>query len=99
MQSMQNTPLNSESRPALAGHVRLQNDPVDGGPVLLYPEGLLKLNETAQAILSRCDGNTTIGEIVSRLDLEYNAGAETLMADVIECLAGFHHEQLVILNK
>ena len=87
-------PIDLQSRPALARHVRLQIDPVGGGPVLLYPEGLLKLNETAHEILSRCDGRTTVEGIINLLGMEYEADAETLREDVIDCLAQFQREQL-----
>jgi len=95
---MQNTVIDLQSRPALAPRVRLQIDKVDGGPVLLYPEGLLKLNETAHEILSRCDGRATVAEIIALLDSEYEVGADTLRADVVECLAQFQRQQLVIFT-
>ena len=93
---MQNTDIDLQSRPALASSARLQIDPVDGGPVLLYPEGLLRLNETAHEILSRCDGRATVGEIIALLGGEYEAGADTLRADVTDCLAQFHRRKLVV---
>ena len=98
MPSMQNTVLDLQARPALGSRARLQTDPVTGEPVLLYPEGLLQLNETAHAVLSRCDGKTTINDIVASLADEYAADADTLRADVLECLAQFHGRQLVVLT-
>ena len=62
---MPNTAIDLHARPALGSRARLQTDPVTGEPVLLYPEGLLQLNETAHAVLSRCDGKTTVGEVVA----------------------------------
>lgn len=35
--------------------------------VLLYPEGVIKVNETAAAILKLCDGAHTVREIISEL--------------------------------
>ena len=35
--------------------------------VLLYPEGVVKLNETAGEIIKRCDGKLTVGEMVAEL--------------------------------
>lgn len=92
---MQNTEIDLQKRPALASRVRLQTDPVDGSPVLLYPEGLLKLNETAHEVLSRCDGQKTVGDIIAALSAEYEVAAEELSTDVIESLAHFHHRQIV----
>ena len=35
--------------------------------MLLYPEGILQLNETAHAIVDRCDGLTSVTEIIAAL--------------------------------
>ena len=95
---MQNTAPDLQARPALGGRARLQTDPVTGEPVLLYPEGLLQLNETAHAVLSRCDGRTTVAEIVASLADEYEADADTLRADVLECLTQFGGRSLVVFS-
>ena len=95
---MENTVIDAQSRPALAPRARLQTDPVDGEPVLLYPEGLLRLNETAHAVLSRCDGRTPVEAIVAALADEYEVSAETLRADVVECLADFRRRQLLVFT-
>ena len=50
-------------KPKLAGYARLHTDPVTHRPLLLYPEGVLELEETAEAILFLCDGNSTMAEI------------------------------------
>jgi pyrroloquinoline quinone biosynthesis protein D len=36
--------------------------------VLLYPEGVVKVNETAAAILKMCDGNRSAEQIISELN-------------------------------
>ena len=95
---MPNTAIDLQARPALGNQARLQADPVTGEPVLLYPEGLLQLNETAHAVLSRCDGRATAGDIVASLAAEYEADTDTLRADVLECLAQFHARQLVVFT-
>lgn len=35
--------------------------------VLMYPEGIVKLNPTAGEILNRCDGDRTVSDIVAEL--------------------------------
>ena len=40
---------------------------------LVYPEGALRLQETAMAILERCDGQRTFQQIVEELVNAYNA--------------------------
>ncbi|HLD64775.1 MAG TPA: pyrroloquinoline quinone biosynthesis peptide chaperone PqqD [Pseudomonas sp.] len=47
--------------------------------LLLYPEGIVKLNKTGGDTLSLCDGNTSVAELIKTLVALYDAGA----ADVI----------------
>jgi pyrroloquinoline quinone biosynthesis protein D len=70
----------SGSRPAIARGMRLQWEPAQDAHVLLYPEGMVKLNASAGAILSRCDGVRTVAEIVA--DLERTFGITGLTGDV-----------------
>ncbi len=39
--------------------------------VLLYPEGVVKINETGAAILELCNGINTVAEIISELNDKY----------------------------
>ncbi len=39
--------------------------------VLLYPEGVVKVNETGAEILKLCDGSKTATEIISELNDKY----------------------------
>ena len=82
------------ARPGLAKGVRLQIDSITGKNVLLYPEGIIELNETAHEILSRCDGRT-LHEIVCKLAQEYEADYNTLAADVRETLADLQQRKLI----
>jgi len=40
--------------------------------VLLYPEGVVKLNESAAAILGLCDGKRSVEKIIDELSREYS---------------------------
>jgi pyrroloquinoline quinone biosynthesis protein D len=64
---------------------RLQWEPAQEAHVLLYPEGMVKLNGSAGAIMSRCDGVRTVAEIVA--DIEQTYGATGLSADVTAFVA------------
>jgi len=88
------TAISESARPRLAKGVRLQIDSVTGKSVLLYPEGIVELNETAQEILSRCDGRP-VAEIVQRLAEEYDADVAALAADVRETLAELQWRKLI----
>ena len=72
-------------RPAVSHGFRLQWEPAQGAHVLLYPEGMVRLNASAAAILSRCDGERTIAQIVA--DLERSYGVSGLEGDVRSFLA------------
>ncbi len=65
------TPL--PERPRLARLFRLQYEPVQTAWVLLYPEGMVKLNESAAEILRRCDGQRSVDEIVAALEAQFSA--------------------------
>jgi coenzyme PQQ biosynthesis protein PqqD len=80
----------------LAPGVRLQTDRATSEEVLLYPEGILILNETAREIVRRCDGKTTIAEIVVTLAAEYESSAAELENDVAECLGDLHSKKLIV---
>ena len=85
------------AQPTLARGVRLQTDSKTGNSVLLFPEGVLELNETAQEILTRCDGRT-VSEIIQALAEEYDVDLEMLAADVGETLADLQRRKLIELT-
>jgi len=68
------------TRPQLAPGFRLQWEPAQNAHVLLYPEGMVKLNGSAGEILKRCDGTRTIDEVVA--DLERTFDTQGLKKDV-----------------
>jgi pyrroloquinoline quinone biosynthesis protein D len=72
--------LSDTAKPAIPHGLRLQWEPAQDAHVLLYPEGMVKLNGSAGAILSRCDGVRTLAEIVADLERAYDARG--LAADV-----------------
>jgi pyrroloquinoline quinone biosynthesis protein D len=82
------------AQPRLARGVRLEMDGTTGKAVLLFPEGILELNETAHEIVRRCDGRS-LNEIVLGLAEEYDVEVEMLAADVRETLADLERRKLV----
>jgi pyrroloquinoline quinone biosynthesis protein D len=91
------TTISDAARPRLRKGVRLQTDSATGKSVLLFPEGILELNETAHEILARCDGRT-LGEIVHELAEEYDADQAALATDVLETLAALQQRKLIELT-
>ena len=74
------TELAETVKPAIPHGLKLQWEPAQDAHVLLYPEGMVKLNGSAGAIMSRCDGARTLADIVA--DLERSYGLTGLAADV-----------------
>ena len=52
---------------------RLQWEEVQNCHVLLYPEGMVKLNQSAGEILKRCDGDQDVTAIVANLEQTFKA--------------------------
>jgi pyrroloquinoline quinone biosynthesis protein D len=67
-------------KPAIGRGFRLQWEPAQNAHVLLYPEGMVKLNASAGEILKRCDGQHTVEEIVEQLETAFSTAG--LSADV-----------------
>ena len=91
---MDATVISDSARPRLANGVRLQIDSTTRKGLLLYPEGIVELNETAHEILSRCDGRT-LGEIVCELAEEYEADSNALASDVRDTLSDLQRRKLI----
>jgi pyrroloquinoline quinone biosynthesis protein D len=72
--------VSSERRPRIRSGFRLQWEAAQNAHVLLYPEGMVKLNGSAGEILSRCSGALTVDEIV--IDLERAFARNSLAGDI-----------------
>jgi pyrroloquinoline quinone biosynthesis protein D len=60
-------------RPRLGHGFRLQWEAAQDCHVLLYPEGMVKLNRSAGEILARCDGQAALARIVAELESAFQA--------------------------
>ena len=79
MDTAANTAL--DTTPRVSKQFRLQWEEAQQSWVLLYPEGMVKLNGSAGEIMKRCTGMATLKEIVA--DLESSFGAQGLAKDVL----------------
>ena len=77
------------SVPRLAAHVRLRFDKQREQWVLLAPERIFVLDEIALAIVERCQGTATFGDIVDDLARTFDAPRERVLADAGALLQGF----------
>jgi len=59
------------SVPAIRRGFRLQFEPAQGCHVLLYPEGMIKLNDSAGEILQQIDGKRSVAEIIGNLNQRF----------------------------
>ena len=72
--------------PRLARLFRMQWEPAQDAYVLLYPDGMVKLNRSAAEILKRCDGSRPLPDIVAQLESDFNTAGlgpdvDAFMAD------------------
>ena len=65
--------LVTSSCPRLGSGFRLQWEPAQNCHVLLYPEGMVKLNGSAGEIMVRCDGVRSLDAIVGELETAFSA--------------------------
>ena len=77
--------ISPQARPAVSTLFRLQFESAQDSWVLLYPEGMVRLNTPAAEILRRCDGRRSVDEIVAELELAFSQSA--LRDDVCAFLA------------
>ena len=69
---------------AIGRYFRLQWEEAQQAYVLLYPEGMVELSDTAAAILTRCSGNASLAQIIA--DLQQQFPGDDIAADVREFL-------------
>lgn len=78
--------LNPDAILVLTAGMRLQWEKAQQAFVLLYPEGMIRLNESAGEVLKRVDGNRPVKAIVQELEGEFED--DNLADDVYELLEG-----------
>ena len=71
--------------PRLNRRFRMQWEEIQKAHVLLYPEGMVRLNQSAAEILQCCDGATTVDGIVAQLERKFNTSG--LRNDIVDLLA------------
>ena len=71
--------------PRVGAGFRLQFEPAQDCHVLLYPEGMVKLNQAAGEIMKRCDGEKTVAAVVAELETAFSSTG--LEGDVLAFVA------------
>lgn len=76
-----NTKLDRNQTPDFVRGYRYQWEPAQNCHVLLYPEGMAKLNESAAMILQYVDGKRSLQQVIDELQSKF-PDAPDLPADV-----------------
>ncbi len=74
--------------PRIAPLYRLQHEATQARWVLLYPEGMVRLNDAAGDILRRIDGASTVAMLVEQLEQAWPEAE--VRDDVLEFLRDAH---------
>jgi pyrroloquinoline quinone biosynthesis protein D len=82
------------TRPRLVTGARLRYDDVREEHLLLIPEGAVRLNPTAVAVLELCDGERSLDDIVGTLSARYQ-GVD-VRDDVVELVDSLAQKGLVV---
>jgi len=86
--------MNENSIAAFRRGYRMQWEAAQDTYVVLYPEGMAKLNETAAAILELVDGKQNIAAIIATLDNRFpEAGG--VGPDVLEFLQSAYEQKWI----
>ena len=88
---------NPQTIPMFRRGYRLQWEEVQNCHVILYPEGMAKLNDSAALILELVDGKQNIAAIIATLDSRFpEAGG--VGADVLEFLQSAYEQKWIQLR-
>jgi len=63
--------VNDQQVPSLANGFRFQWEPAQKSHVLLYPEGMKVLSDSAAEIIKLCDGQKSVAAIVTELEQKF----------------------------
>ncbi len=88
--------IDLESSPTINQTFRLQWEDAQNAYVLLYPEGMIKLNISGGEILSLCDGSNTIKAIIQQLTHKFPEATD-IDKDILGFLVEANQQQWVLL--
>jgi pyrroloquinoline quinone biosynthesis protein D len=90
--------IGDASRPKLAPHRRLHFDKARASWTIQAPERVFLLDEPGHAIVSRCDGENTIVDIVDQLCAAYpDARRDAISTDVVALVRDFAQKGVMSL--
>jgi pyrroloquinoline quinone biosynthesis protein D len=80
----------ADDRPTLNPLFMFRWEETQHAYVLLYPEGVVKLNDTAGEILKRCTGKLTVADLTAELGRLFDADPRQLEGSVLKFLEVSH---------
>ncbi len=83
-------PASVPAMPRLNRRMRMQWEETQNCYVLLYPEGMVRLNGSAGEILKCCDGATSVEAIIATLEQKFNMPS---LKNDVESLLAHAYEQ------
>ena len=87
-------PIDEMSKPSLAVGSKWGGTEED--PIVLYPEGAMKVHGTSLAILALCDGERTFADVVEELKRQYfGADPKRIREDAARFLETMHEKRIV----
>lgn len=89
--------MNTSSIPLFRRGYRMQWETAQACYVILYPEGMAKLNDSAAAILQLVDGQRTINEIITALEQQF-AEAVGIKADVLDFFQAAVNQKWILIR-
>ncbi|MFI8416318.1 pyrroloquinoline quinone biosynthesis peptide chaperone PqqD [Serratia sp. NPDC078593] len=89
--------INPAQTPVFRRGYRLQWEAVQNSHVILYPEGMAKLNESAAVILQLVDGHTTLQGIIDQLNTRFS-DAPGLADDVLTFFQRAYEQKWVMFR-
>lgn len=90
------TELQDTSVPKISAGYRLQFEEAQDTWVLLYPEGMIKLNGSAAEILQRCDGVRNLSAVITQLESDFEQ--KGLSDDVIGFLKVAREQKWITIS-
>lgn len=81
----------------LPRHAKLRFDKARDKWIILAPERVFELDEIAHEVISRCDGDRTVGDVVNDLCKKFDqVDREVIMKDVVAMLQSLADKGFVV---
>lgn len=90
------TTITKDSRPVINPLYMFRWEEQEQAYLLLYPEGIVKLNDSAGHIMKHCNGERAVSEVIDVLEQEFNH--EGLSGDVFKFMEVAHAKGWIRIN-